>query len=103
MEEKPHIQVLTIVKDPACKTNNNLLATVAHEPVVVYAKNKQLAKINYFEMSEETEKTYDKEDEISRYKLDNLMRTGETINARREDRPKQFIRFMALKTCIRFF
>ena len=58
--------------------------------MVVYAKNKELAKINFFEMSERTERTYNLEDEISRYKLENLIRTGETRNARREDRPNQF-------------
>ncbi len=83
------ISVLTIVHHPAGKTNNNFFATT-NEFMVVYAKNKELAKINFFEMSEETEKTYNKKDEISRYKLENLMRTGETRNARREDRPKQF-------------
>ena len=41
-------------------------------------------------MSKETEKTYNEKDEISRYKLENLMRKGETRNARREDRPKQY-------------
>ena len=58
--------------------------------MVIYAKNKELAKINFFEMSKKTEKTYNLEDEISRYKLENLMRKGETRNARRKDRPKQF-------------
>lgn len=83
------ISVLTIVHHPAGKTNNNFFATT-NEFMVVYAKNKELAKINFFEMSEKTEKTYNLVDEISRYKLENLMRKGETRNARREDRPKQF-------------
>ena len=83
------ISILTIIHHPAGKTNNNFFATT-NEFMVVYAKNRELAKINFFEMSEETEKTYNKKDEISRYKLENLMRTGETRNARREDRPKQF-------------
>ena len=83
------ISVLTIVHHPAGKTNNNFFATT-NEFMVVYAKNKELAKINFFEMSETTEKTYNLEDEISRYKLENLMRTGETRNARRKDRPNQF-------------
>ncbi len=83
------ISVLTIVHHPAGKTNNNFFAT-SNEFMVVYAKNKELAKINFFEMSKETEKTYNEKDEISRYKLENLMRKGETRNARREDRPKQF-------------
>ena len=83
------ISVLTIVHHPAGRTNNNFFATT-NEFMVVYAKNKELAKINFFEMSETTEKTYNLEDEISRYKLENLMRTGETRNARRKDRPNQF-------------
>ncbi len=83
------ISVLTIVHHPAGKTNNNFFAT-SNEFMVVYAKNKELAEINFFEMSKETEKTYNEKDEISRYKLENLMRKGETRNARREDRPKQF-------------
>ena len=83
------ISVLTIVHHPAGKTNNNFFATT-NEFMVVYAKNKELANINFFEMSKETKKTYKEKDEISRYKLENLMRTGETRNARRKDRPKQF-------------
>ncbi|MYB00574.1 site-specific DNA-methyltransferase, partial [Candidatus Poribacteria bacterium] len=83
------ISVLTIVHHPAGKTNNNFFATT-NEFMVVYAKNRELANINFFEMSEKTEKTYNLADEISKYKLENLMRKGETRNARREDRPKQF-------------
>ena len=83
------LSVLTIVHHPAGKTNNNFFATT-NEFMVVYAKNRELAKINFFEMSERTEKTYNLVGEISRYKLENLMRTGETRNARREDRPNQF-------------
>ena len=83
------ISVLTLVHHPAGKTNNNFFATT-NEFMVIYAKNRELAKINFFEMSEKTEKTYKLVDKISRYKLENLMRKGETRNARREDRPKQF-------------
>ena len=83
------ISVLTIVHHPAGKTNNNFFATT-NEFMLIYAKSKKLAKINFFQMSEKTEKTYKFVDEISRYKLENLMRKGETRNARREDRPKQF-------------
>ena len=83
------ISVLTIVHHPAGKTNNNFFATT-NEFMLVYAKNRELAKINFFEMSEKTGKTYNLADEISKYKLENLMRKGETRNARRQDRPKQF-------------
>ena len=83
------IAILTIVHHPAGKTNNNFFATT-NEFLLVYAKNRAQAKINFFEMSEKTGKTFVHEDEVSRYKLENLMRKGETRNARREDRPKQF-------------
>ena len=83
------ISVLTIVHHPAGKTNNNFFATT-NEFMVLYAKNREYAKINFFEMSEKTEKTYNLADEVSPYKLENLMRKGATRNARREDRPKQF-------------
>ncbi len=83
------ISVLTIVHHPAGKTNNNFFATT-NEFMIVYAKNRELAKLSFFEMSEKTERSYQHVDEVSRYKLENLMRKGETRNARREDRPKQF-------------
>ena len=83
------ISVLTIVHHPAGKTNNNFFATT-NEFMVLYAKNREYAKINFFKMSEKTEKTYNLADEVSPYKLENLMRKGETRNARRKDRPKQF-------------
>ena len=83
------ISVLTVVHHPAGKTNNNFFSTT-NEFMVVYAKNRELAEINFFEMSKKTEKTYNCTDKISKYKLENLMRKGETRNARREDRPKQF-------------
>ena len=83
------IAILTIVHHPAGKTNNNFFATT-NEFMLVYAKNRARAKINFFEMSEKTDKTFVHEDEVSRYKLEKLIRKGETRNARREDRPKQF-------------
>ena len=57
---------------------------------MVYAKNRELAEINFFDISDRTQQTYRHEDEISAYKLEALMRKGATRNARRKDRPKQF-------------
>ena len=54
-------------------------------------------------MSEKTEKTYNLADEISKYKLENLMRKGETRNARREDRPKQFYPIYVSKDLKQYF
>ena len=83
------IAILTIVHHPAGKTNNNFFATT-NEFLLVYAKNREIAKINLFDISERTVQTFKYTDDISAFKLEDLMRKGETRNARREDRPQQF-------------
>ena len=83
------LAILTIVHHPAGKTNNSFFATT-NEFLLVYAKEKVSAAINFFEMSDSADSSYKLHDDESRYKLENLMRKGETRNARREDRPKQF-------------
>lgn len=60
----------------------------AHENKIVYAKNKNNAKIFDFKMSDEKIRTYSEKDEISNFKLMGLRRTGD--GSRREDRPNLF-------------
>ena len=95
------VAILTIVHHPAGKTNNNFFATT-NEFLLVYAKNRELAEINFFDISEGTERTYRYADAISAYKLEALMRKGATRNARREDRPKQFYPIYISKDLKRF-
>jgi len=83
------IGIITIVHHPAGKTNNRFFATT-NEYLLVYAKDKESAHINLLPMPESVKKSFKYKDEISRYKLENLMRKGETRNARRQDRPNQF-------------
>ena len=95
------VAILTIVHHPAGKTNNNFFATT-NEFLLVYAKDREHAEINFFDISENTQRTYRYKDEISAYKLEALMRKGETRNARREDRPKQFYPIYISKDLERF-
>ena len=80
---------ITVIHHPAGKTNDKHFATT-NEYMLIYAKNEFNTVLNNFEISEEKKKYFNKEDEISEYKLENLIRKGETRNARRIDRPKQF-------------
>ena len=81
--------VVSVKHHPAGRTNDDFFAAT-NEYMVVYARDKSVARFNKLEMSEKTEKSYKLLDEISKYKLTNSMRTGETRNATRQARPKQF-------------
>ncbi len=83
------IGLISVKHHPAGRTNDAFFATT-NEYMLVYAKDKERANLGKFEMSEKTRKSYNLEDSRSKYKLENLMRTGATRNARRIDRPKQF-------------
>ena len=56
--------------------------------ILVYAKDKEYAKINGLPMDEEDARIYDKEDEYGRYLIRSLRRTGG--EDRREDRPTMY-------------
>lgn len=84
-----HIAVISIKHHPAGRTNDDFFATT-NEYMMVYARNQECAAINNLEMSESTKRSFNKKDDVSAYKLENLMRKGETRNARSIDRPKQF-------------
>lgn len=81
--------IITVMHHPAGRTNDKFFATT-NEYMLIYAKNVIYTKIKNFEISKETKNTFNKKDDVSQYKLENLIRKGETRNARRIDRPKQF-------------
>lgn len=81
--------IISVKHHPAGRTNDEFFATT-NEYSMVYAKNKDFVNMGNFGMTEKIELTFNKEDEISTYKFENLMRKGKTRNARRSDRPKQF-------------
>ena len=88
-ERENYITTISILHHPAGRTNDTFFAST-NEFMLVYSKDKSKAVLGNFEMSKNIEESFNLEDDISKYKLENIMRKGETRNARREDRPKQF-------------
>ena len=80
--------IISVMHHPAGKTNDRFFATT-NEYMLVYAKDAGKAELGYFPMSEGTATKYKYEDRKSKYKLEPIMRKGETRNARKEDRPNQ--------------
>lgn len=76
--------VLAVVHN--LKGRFNEFFSTAHENKIVYAKNASKASIKEF--SYDNSHNYPLEDEISKYKLVNLQRTGD--GSKREDRPNLF-------------
>lgn len=68
------------------KGRYNGFFSIAHENKLVYAKNSNNAIIK--EMLDDTEHKYPHKDEISRYKIVNLQRTG--VGSLRSDRPNLY-------------
>ena len=82
------VAIVSVVHHPAGKTNDKFFAT-SNEYMLIYAKNKENAKLKKLPMTEKTKKTYNLKQNGSHYKLDKLIRTGETRNARKQDRRNQ--------------
>ena len=88
-ERENYITTISILHHPASRTNENFFAT-SNEFMLIYSKDKSKAVLGSFEISQDTKKSFSLQDDISKYKLKNIIRQGEGMNARREDRPKQF-------------
>lgn len=78
--------VLAVQHNPGGRDNEYFANS--HENKIVYAKNKSLAKINDFNLSESEILQYKEEDEVGKYKEMGLQRTGD--GSKREDRPNLF-------------
>ncbi|MCL2039926.1 MAG: site-specific DNA-methyltransferase [Bacteroidetes bacterium] len=78
--------VISVVTNPAGRDNKFFAS--AHENKLIYAKNKRLAEIGNFNISDTSKKQYSLEDGLGKYKLTALQRTGD--GSKREDRPNLF-------------
>lgn len=85
--ENNKLGVLSIVNNLKGRSDDKFFAT-SNEFMLVYGKNKELAYIKGFSMSEEYKKEYKFKDEISNYKEVLLRKTGK--NSKREDRPNMY-------------
>ena len=84
--ENNRLGILAVQHNPGGR-DNEFFAN-SHENKLVYAKNKSLAKIYNFELTDKELEKYNKEDEISKYSEMGLQRTGD--GSKREDRPNLF-------------
>jgi len=85
--EDNRLGTIVVVHNPGGRSDDKFIAT-SHEYLLVYAKNKDVAKINFLPLTPEQIEEYRFQDNISRYKLQSFMRTGS--NSRPEDRPKLY-------------
>ena len=76
-----------VIHNPRGRNDDKFYGT-AHEYMLTYAKNRELASINNFKPDEDHLKQFNKKDEISIYGLTGFMRTGN--NSNRFERPNLF-------------
>jgi len=85
--ENNRLGTIVVIHNPRGRNDDEFLATM-HEYMLVYARNKSLARISHFQNTEEELAKYDKSDEISSYNETSFMRTGN--NSDRNTRPNLF-------------
>jgi adenine-specific DNA-methyltransferase len=85
--EDNRMSTLIIESNPRGRTSDAFFAT-SHEYYLYYAKNSSLVSFFNPALTEEQEVVFKLEDEISRYRLLPLRKSGAA--SRRKDRPKQF-------------
>lgn len=83
--EENRLGTLVVVHNPGGRQDDRFFPT-AHEYMLVYAKNKELAKVGLLDLDENKLAQYNKTDKYGRYKLRGFRRSG--ANSRRSDRPK---------------
>ncbi len=81
------LSVLAVVHNPGGRQDEEFFPT-AHENLIVFAKNRELAKLNNLPISDEKKKQYKLKDKYGRYKLRGFRRSGN--NSLRTQRPKLF-------------
>lgn len=85
--EQNRLGTIVVVHNPRGRNDDKYLATM-HEYLLIYAKDKNQARINHFEFNEEDLLQFNKQDEISTYAEASFMRTGN--NSDRSTRPNLF-------------
>jgi adenine-specific DNA-methyltransferase len=78
---------ITVIHNPRGRNDDKFYGT-AHEYMLVYSPNKDLASINNFIATDDDILQYNKIDEISKYTLTGYMRTGN--NSNKFERPNLF-------------
>ena len=85
--ESNRLNVLIVETNPRGRTSNAFFAT-SHEYYLYYSKNSEKASLANIPLTPEQADAFGLEDEISKYRLLPLRKSG--ADSRRPDRPKQF-------------
>ncbi len=85
--ENNRLSTIVVVHNPRGRNDDKYVATM-HEYMLVYAVEKELAKVAHFPFSDEEIEQFNKKDEISDFGETPFMRTGN--NSNRVDRQKLF-------------
>jgi adenine-specific DNA-methyltransferase len=85
--EAKRLGIISVINNFKGRSDDKFFAT-ANEFLLAYAKNEHKAIIKGIELTDEQLEEYDEEDDVSRYKLISLRKTGK--GWRREDRPNMF-------------
>ncbi len=83
--EDNRLGTVVVIHNPGGRQDDKFIAT-SHEYMLIYAKNKELAKVKHLEISEQKMCEYIHEDEYGKYKFREFRRSGS--NSRRQDRPR---------------
>ncbi len=81
------MNVVIVENNPRGRTSNAFFAT-SHEYYLYYAKDSSKVELNNIPLTNEQEAVFKHEDDISKYRLLPLRKSG--ADSRRPDRPKQF-------------
>lgn len=75
---------VVVIHNPGGRQDDKFIAT-AHEYMLIYARNKQMAQVKHLGIPEKKMEEYVYEDKFGKYKLRDFRRSGS--NSRRQDRP----------------
>jgi len=85
--ETNRLGTIVVIHNPGGRSDDEFIATT-HEYLLIYAYDKNYARINNFNLREEQVSKFKYKDSISFYKEQSFMRTGS--NSRPEDRPNLY-------------
>jgi len=85
--ETNRLSTIVVVHNPRGRNDDRFFATM-HEYMLIYAVDRELAKVAHFPFSDEEFEQFNKKDDISDYGETPFIRTGN--NSNRSDRPKLF-------------
>jgi len=73
--QENRLGIISVVNNPMGRNQANFFSTI-NDFMIVYAKNVEFAQFNNVILNEDFLKTFDREDELGKYKLQNFIRVG---------------------------